>query len=123
MGHHLFTEGYGVLAIKDGSLELMRHFLIEGAKDAGLADVREAVQLWKWQGPGVWTNIETSLLARHPAVFESAIRAVRAHGQQVEIEYLRSLVPNVEIQWQYPQAVDAIVRDLNGLRAYVVAGA
>ena len=123
MGHHLFTDGNGVLAINDGSLELVRHFLIEGAKDLGLSDVREAVQLWNWQGPGVWTNIETSLLARHPAVFESAVRAVRAHGQQVEIEYLQSIVPSVEIRWQHAQAVEAIVKDLNRLRAYVVGGA
>ena len=108
--------------MQDVPLELVRHFLIEGAEALGAAEVRESVERWKWEGPGVWTGVETAILARNPAVFEAAVRAVRAHGRQVELDYLRSLAPNVEVRWQRPQSVEAVVEDLDGLRAHLLAG-
>jgi hypothetical protein len=56
--------------MQDGDLELVRHFLIVGAKDMRLVELAQAIARWEWQGPGVWVHVEPRALESHPGVVQ-----------------------------------------------------
>jgi hypothetical protein len=122
MGHHLFTNGSSVLPMKDGDVELVRHFLILGARALGLHELAKNVKRWDWQGPGVWINVEEKRLADHPAVFEAAVRAVEKLGDTVDVGYLNTELQHFGMEWQVPQKVSRIVFELNGLKKHILEG-
>ncbi len=122
MGHHLFTNGSSVLAMRDGDVELVRHFLILGAMDLGLRALAQSIRQWEWQGPGVWIGVEPEVLAEHPALFEAAIRAVERLGDAVDVRYLRAELQRFGMEWQVPQKVSRIIEELNGLKKHVLSG-
>jgi hypothetical protein len=122
MGHHLFVNGSSVLPIRDGDLELVRHFLILGAKDLGLDEAAKAIERWEWIGPGVWINVETQALVDHPAIFEAAVRAVERFGDTIDIAYLNSVLRRFGTEWLGAQKVLLIVEDIDRLRKHVQEG-
>ena len=103
-------------------LELVRHFLIQGAKDLGLEEAAKAIERWEWIGPGVWINIETQALVDHPAIFDAAVRAVERFGETIDIAYLNSNLRRFGSDWGKAQEVLLVVDDINGLRKHVHDG-
>ena len=122
MGHHLFVNGSSVLPIRDGHLELVRHFLILGARDLGLDEAAKAIERWEWIGPGVWINIQTQALVDHPDIFDAAVRAVARFGETIDIAYLNSKLRRSGTEWIGPQKVLLIVDDIEGLKKHVHDG-
>ena len=122
MGHHLFKIGTSVFPMHDGDVELVRHFLIVGAKDVGLPELALSVDRWEWQGPGVWIHIDMAPLARHPIVFDAAVRSVERLGDVVDVPYLNTQLRRFGMEWRVAQKVSRIVERLRGLRAHVQRG-
>ena len=106
--------------MRDGDLELVRHFLIVGAKDLGLAELAQAIERWEWQGPGVWTDVEPTALEDHPDVFNAAVRAVESLGDTIDVAYLKVELRRFGLEWQMPQKVHLVVDELNRLRDHVL---
>jgi hypothetical protein len=122
LGHHLFTIGSSVLPMRDGDLELVRHFLILGAKDMRLVELAQAIERWEWQGPGVWLHVEPTALEGHPAVFNAAVRAVERLGDTIDVTYLNTELRRFGTDWRVPQKVHHVVDELNGLGRHVLLG-
>ncbi len=108
--------------MRDGDVELVRHFLILGATDLGLRELAQSIGRWEWQGPGVWIGVEPEVLAEHPAVFEAAIRAVERLGDTVDVRYLKAELQQFGMDWQVSQKVSRIIDELNGLKKHVLSG-
>lgn len=122
MGHHLFVNEASVLAIKDGDLELVRHFLIQGAMDLGLDEAAKAIEGWEWIGPGVWINVETRVLVDRPAIFEAAVHVIDRFKTTIDVAYLNTKLRRFGTEWLGPQEVRLVVQDINRLRQHVSAG-
>jgi hypothetical protein len=122
MGHHLFMIGRSVLPMRDSDLELVRHFLILGAKDMGLVDLAQAIERWEWQGPGVWVHVEPTDLQRYPVVFDAAVRAVENLGDTIDVAYLNAELKRFGTEWLVPQEARLVVDEINGLRKQVLLG-
>lgn len=108
--------------MRDGDLELVRHFLILGAKAMRLVELAHAIERWEWHGPGVWVHVEPTALAGHPGVFDAAVRAVEKLGDTIDAAYLNSELKRFGTEWRVPQKVHLVVDQLNDLRKHVLPG-
>lgn len=122
MGHHVFVNEPSVLVIEDGDLELVRHFLIQGAMDLGLDEAAKAIERWEWIGPGVWINVETDVLVDRPVIFKAAVNAIDKLGATIDTVYLKTRLRRFGTEWLGSQEVRLIVQDINRLRQHVSAG-
>jgi len=106
--------------MRDGRLELVRHFLILGAKNMGLVELAKAIERWECQGVGVWVGVEEQVLEHHPGVFDAAVRAVERFGDTVDAAYLNTVLRRRGTKFLMAQKVRLIVDELNALRDFVV---
>jgi hypothetical protein len=115
MGHHLFIHDQRSLPMRDGDVALVRHFLIEAARQLGDEPLASAINGWQYQGPGVWVGIDETLLAGLTAVFPKGIEAAESLGDQIAVDYLNREVQLPGGRWLKPQAtsdVAALIRAL-----------
>src|SRR6187431_44357 len=108
--------------MRDGDLELVRHFLILGAKDMRLDELAQAIERWEWQGPGVWVHVDPTILEINPGVFDAAVRAVEKLGDTIDVAYLNTELKRFGTEWRVPQKAHLVVDGLNGLRKHVLLG-
>ena len=108
--------------MRDGDMELVRHFLALGAKEIGARELAESIDRWEWQGPGVWIHVDPAALARHPDVFDAAVRSAKRLGDTVDVPYLKTELKRFGTEWQVPQQVARIVDELDHLRRHLVEG-
>jgi hypothetical protein len=101
-------------------MELVRHFLVLGAKQIGPRELAESIERWEWQGPGVWIHVDPDMLTRHPAVFDAAARAAQTLGDTVNVPYLNAELKRLGTEWHVPQQVAWIVDELDRLRRHLV---
>jgi hypothetical protein len=108
--------------MQDGDVELVRHFLILGAKDVGLLELAQTIERWEVLGPGVWVDVEPEVLAAHPTVFDAAVRTLEQFGDTVDIRYLNTELQRFCTAWHAPQKVARISAELNRLKQLILQG-
>jgi len=121
MARHIFELNGRVLQIHDSDVALLKHFLELGAERAGKSTVLEALRRWEWPGPGVWVNVEESILTSQQEVFCEAEKAIADMGGSIPGEYVRKNVSGLE--GAMDRRVSALLSELHKLRAHVGAGA
>jgi hypothetical protein len=119
MGHHLFIrEGKG-LAVRDFDVALLRHFLIEGARRIGNAQLAGAISGWEYQGPGVWMGIDERILSAHSPVFEAASEVAAELGDSIAVDYLNANAGLREAVWLKPRPTADVVETLRELQHHL----
>jgi hypothetical protein len=104
MGHHLFSHQGKGLPMHDSDVALTKHFLMEGARNLGNERLLNAIAKWRWAGPGVWIDVDETMLADHPAVFAEGIKVIQMFGEQISIAYLNENVDLPDARWSKEQA-------------------
>jgi hypothetical protein len=120
VGHHLLFHREQVLPIRDPDLQLLKHVLARGAANLGFDGLRTAIETWDWQGPGVWMNVEASVLVGRSDVFDAATTFVRSIGKEIPVDYLNRTVGDPElIKWLSPQSTAEVIDRIEEVRRFL----
>ena len=113
MGHH-FLEVWGrTKSINDLDLFMVHHFLMLSAKELQLAKAIQSLAAWRWEGPGVWEDVNIEEVCNSPRLFETAEKLVETFGKEIPSSYLNKLSPKgVRFENQSTHRIIDILRDL-----------
>jgi len=75
---------------------------------------------WRYQGPGVWTEIDEKVLAAHPSVFEAATEIAREMGDSISVEYLNQNAGLAGAVWLKEQRSASVVERLRELQHHLL---
>jgi hypothetical protein len=119
MGHHLFIHNDRNLPMGDWDVALVRHFLIEGARQLGDESVAKAIAEWEYQGPGVWIGIEETVLVGGGPIFTAGVEAAEKLGGKISLDYLNENVKLPGERWLKEQAASDVVERIRGLEEHL----
>ena len=115
MGHQIFIHKDRILRIGDWDVALVRHFLIEGARQLGHGAIATAITEWEYLGPGVWSGIDEATLSDCRSVFTAGIEAVTELGEYVSLDYLSQNVKLPGGRWMMEQSASSVAANIRSL--------